>query len=202
MMRQHGILIVNRMEMMRRMPRGAGGEPAMRPSLELSVGSVFRCYRGFDGVLWPDGDELPFSIEDGLVAIEEWGAVGRYLKRLACRDECDVVLLSRGGLDDGRVRDLGWSRAGVDVGYCEAEYSRFSVILNEILFGRHDALRRFAARLNRCLLFDTLQDARELLAERARLVAANLDLEAEPPVMAPIVVYIRETGMPSDVQDA
>jgi len=192
-MRQRGILVVNRMEMMRRIPRGAGGALVVSPSLELSVEGVFRCYRGFDGVLWPDGDELPFGVEDGLAAIEEWEAVSRYLRGLACRDECDVVLLSRGVFDDGQVRELGWSRAGIDVGYCESEYSRFSILLNEVLFGRHDALRGFASRLNSCLLFDALDDARELLAERARLVAANLDLEGEPPVMAPIEVYIRES---------
>jgi hypothetical protein len=85
----------------------------------------------------------------------------------------------------------GWSLAGFDIGYFESEWSHYSAILNEVLFGRYDELRTFAGRLNEHLLVATVELGLALIKERHRLLAMGRDLEQEPPSMEPIVVRVR-----------
>jgi hypothetical protein len=104
--------------------------------------------------------------------------VNRYIQNLPNASEWDVILLSRLGPTRESVRPAGWSHAGFDVGYFQSQWSHFSVILNEVVFGVHPELRLFASRLNEHLLLSRLESASELIAERKRLAAAGKDLEA------------------------
>jgi hypothetical protein len=195
MMRPSGILVVNRLELMRTASRSSV-LPQRAPALSLPPADVFLRYRGLDGAPWPGPEHLPFDTEDGLAGLADWPEVKTYLDGLPCRDECDVVVLACQPTDTDRVPDSEWVSAGIDVGYFESEYSRFSVILNEVIFGAHDELRRFGDRLNEHLLLPSLNDARELLSERGRLRSGGADLEHEPPFMEPITVFIRRSTCP------
>ena len=159
----------------------------------LVADSVFRQYRGLDGDIWPELEHSSFEIEDGLADVEKSSMVDGYVDSLSCRDECDVIVLCRAGADVRRVEQLGWIAAGFDVGYLESAWSRFSVILNEVMFGMHEELRSFAARLNSSLLFAAHSDALELIAERRRLATLGKDLELEPPLVEPIMVCVRRS---------
>lgn len=191
MKRSGGILVVNRPEMLRRASPRTVPRPRS-PAVPLAEADVFLRYRGLDGRPWPDLEELPFEIEDGLADIADWPKVSAYLQGLTSRDECDPVVLVPPLVDIDRVQALGWRLAGVDVGYYESEYSHYSVILSEVIFGVIDELRRFAVFLNENLLLSSLADARQLIAERGRLAALGADVEREPPVMEPISVFVRQ----------
>jgi hypothetical protein len=193
MMRACGILVVNRPEMWRQASRRAVQRPRS-PAVPLTGPEVFVRYRGLDGRPWPDLEQAPFELEDGLADIARWPEVTAYLDGLASRDECDPVVLAHQLVNIDRIQHLGWHLAGVDIGYYESEYSHYSVILNEVIFGAYDELRRFAAVLNEHLLLSSPADARELLAERGRLAAQGADVEHEPPAMAPITVFVRRAS--------
>lgn len=190
MMRSSGILVVNRFEAMRRASQ-ASGLPRRMPALPVTRIDVYRGYRGLDGWPWPEVERLPFEIEDGLADIADWSKVKAYLDELVCRDECDSVFLVRRPVDADHVQASGWFFAGIDVGFYESEYSQYSVIFNEVIFGMYDELRRFADRLNEHLLLPSISDAWELIGERSRLQTQGADLEREPPSMEPITVFIR-----------
>jgi hypothetical protein len=163
-----------------------------KPAADISFQEVFRRYRGLDGEVWPQKEHAEFPIEDGLAAIEHWSLVNQYVRKLASANECDVIMLARLGPRLDSVQQLGWSFAGFDVGYFESEWSHFSVILCEVIFGVNSELRSFCSRLNEHLLLSTLEDARALLTERSRLVRLGRDLEEEPPQMETLAVLLRE----------
>jgi hypothetical protein len=192
MNRRIGILVVNRLELMGRAVR-AGVLAKRKPAVEIPGEEVFRRYRGFDGVPWPDLEHPEFRTENGLAAVTDWELVIQYARKLSQREDCDLVLLARLGTDDERVRQSGWTAAGFDLGYFDSEWSHFSVVLNEVLFGVHSELRSFASRLNEHLLLGTLEDAIALLAERNRLAGTGVDLE-QGDLMEPIAVFLPEVG--------
>lgn len=187
-----GLLAVDRLELMHRAVQ-AGVLAKRKPAVEIPAEKVFREYRGFDGVPWPDLEHPEFRTEDGLADIGDLALVEQYVRRLSRRDDCDVVLLAKPGADFETVRRAGWTVAGFDLGYFHSEWSHFSVVLNEVLFGVHFELRSFASRLNEHLLLRTLGDAIALLSERNQLAGTGVDLE-QGDLMEPIAVFLRDAG--------
>ena len=177
MSRQSGILAVNRFEFLR-VARKTGALAGLKPAVDTSTEEAIRRYRGFDGLAWPDQEDGALRLEEGLAAIKDWPIVNRYIQNLPNASEWDVILLSRLGPTRESVRPADWSHAGFDVGYFQSQWSHFSVILNEVVFGIHPELRLFASRLNEHLLLSSLESASELIAERKRLAGAGKDLEA------------------------
>jgi hypothetical protein len=190
MRREPGILVVNRFDFMRLAAR-AGTLRSRKPAVELSPEEVFRRYRGFDGLVWPELEHPEFLTEEGLAELTDWSLVKQYVQKLARPDECDVIVLAALGSRFEDIQRLGWAPAGFDLGYFESEWSHFSVILNEIVFGVHAELRAFAGRLNEHLLFATLEDATATLTERTRLFGLGKDLEQATQVEA-IAVFLRQ----------
>jgi hypothetical protein len=187
MTRTTGLLVVNRIEMMRKTSRVLASRT---PALPLAIDTIFHRCRGLDGNVWPELEHPSFQIEDGLADIPDWSHIRKYAHELPCHAECDIIALSMADVDFTLMQRPGWTAAGFDVGYLASEWSRYSVILNEVLFGMYDELKSFAARLNENLLLPTLEDGRELIVERARLFALGRDLEREPPAVIPITVYV------------
>jgi hypothetical protein len=177
MSRESGILVVDRFDLMRRGVR-AGVLASRRPALSVSTEEVFRRYRGFDGVAWPELDHPAFPIVEGLAAVSEYLAVKEYAGRLPGASRCDVLLLADVDADVAALGMAGWESVGIDVGFFESEWSHYSVLLNEVLFGVNPELRSYSARLNQHLLLRARSDAEELLSERQRLAGLGRDLES------------------------
>jgi hypothetical protein len=181
-----GLLVINRLELMRRGLQ-AGVLSKRSPAVRLSTEAVFRRYRGFDGLPWPVMQAV-FQTEHGLAAINDLSLVVQYMGKLPHADECDLILLGPSGSTAPR-EELGWSPARFDVGYFESEWSHFSVILNEVLFGVHDELRSFASRLNEHLLVETFEESWTLFKDRNRLARLGADLE-QAGRLEPIPVFL------------
>jgi len=58
---------------------------------------------------------------------------------------------------------------GFDFGFCQAPWSHFSVVLNEVVLGVLDPLTRFSKYLNSNILFDTPEVLQDLREQRGRL---------------------------------
>jgi len=159
----------------------------------MSSEEAYRRYRGFDGVVWPGLAHPAFPMDGGVTALNNWPIVNDYLQSLPNASECEAVALS---WDDPPIEDLvtkGWSFAGFDVGYFLAEWSHFSVILHEVVFGPCEPLREFSRTLNANLLLHRREDAEPILRCRERLAVAGDDVEANDPPAEVIAVFIRET---------
>jgi hypothetical protein len=182
-------LVVNRFELLRRGQK-SGSLPAQVPAQETTHEDVFRRYRGFDGLAWPEVEHREFLTTEGLADVGDLQLVDAYLDDLPTRDECDVVALAPTGATDAVLRAQGWRAAGFDLGYFDSEWSHFSVVLNEVLYGACLELRRFAGLLNAHLLIPTLEQSIEIMKERERVAAAGADLE-EAACIQPIAVFLR-----------
>jgi hypothetical protein len=190
MNRSAGILVVNRIELMRRAVQ-SGALARRKPAVDAPGEAVFRRYRGFDGVPWPDLEHPEFRTESGLAEVTDWALVEQYVRRLARPEDCDVLLLAQPKTDNEAALESGWMHAGFDLGYFDSEWSHFSVVLIEVLFGVHPELRAFASRLNEQLLMENVEDAIALLTERNRLAQRGVDLE-QGDLIEPIAVFLRE----------
>lgn len=167
------------------------------PARENTNYEVFRRYRGFDGVAWPELEHPEFCTEDGLADLADLGRVKAYVARLSRADECDIIALARIEVSASIPALAGWKLAGFDVGYFETEWSHFSVVLNEILYATRPELRRFAAALNEHLLIPTLDTALEVIVERGRMATAGADLE-QAAYIEPVAIFLREISRPKD----
>jgi hypothetical protein len=150
-------------------------------------------YRGFDGIAWPGDTLRDLDIDDGLSPLTELTKIRKYYDK-AADGSMDLVYLS--GAVSAAVP--GFFFAGFDVGYFESEYSHYSVILNEIIFGAHPELIRFGARLNESLLAPSEQLCREVIQQRGALLATDADIERGPEVIGAIPIYaVARPGPPS-----
>jgi hypothetical protein len=185
MSRDVGILVVNRLDLMKLALRAGR---LRRTFVGLSPEQVFRRYRGFDGLAWPVEDHPRFDLEGGLADPSERAAIDDYLRSLPSPEEADLVLVGRSArrLDEGGFP--GWSFAGFDVGSYESEWSHFSVVLNEVIWGTNPELGAFARLLGDNLLLQNLYDARALVAVHDDLRIKGKDVEQGR--MEPIAIYV------------
>jgi len=189
MSRRVGILVLNRLEALRQAKKSGALARRVAPR-ELTHESVFRHYRGFDGVVWPQLEHPHFQTEDGLASTDDSAAVDLYVSELPAGDEYDVIVLARLEVNQATLGENGWHLAGFDVGYFDSEWSLFSVVLNEIVYGLCPDLRHFTTVLNEHLLIPTLEQAFEIVKERERVEAMGADLERAEHI-EPIGIFIR-----------
>jgi hypothetical protein len=159
--------------------------------VNLSLDEVIARYKGFDGAVWPGAhfDDLPKN-EFGLVDASHFGTLKDVFAGLRKEDRLDLIYLAAGGTD--RVPDRTTnSLLGYDFGYFASPVDKFSVILNEVIFGQYEELRRFGSELNQHLLLPSYQTTRFLAAARSNLHRRGADLEAD---IEPVSVAIFEAG--------
>ena len=146
----------------------------------LTAGQILQRYRGFDGVLWPEG-ELPLPERPllGMAPASTLEQVLRYSIELR-QPAIDVLYCSTANPDPERWREsalVSASCAGFDFGVLASTENHYSVVLNEILLGQDERLRRLSGQLNGSLLFQTVEAAEAARRLRATVVRDNGDLE-------------------------
>ncbi len=191
MIRPPGLLVVNRLELMRKAER-AGSLAYRDPALAISAEEIFRRYRGLDGVAWPTEGHPPLRTEDGLAEPSQLAAIEQYARKPPFPHDNDIILLVPGGASNQDIQGLGWRAIGFDVGFFESELSHFSVVLNEVIWGRIDELRSFAGKLNEHLLLKTLGDAQALARVHDSLAREGRDVEDGE--VEPFAIYVPEAG--------
>lgn len=166
----YGILAVDRQHMLRQAVSG-GVLMSRAPAVPMSAEMIFATYRGFDGLAWPASLPPVFKTESGLAATSVMASARSYADQLV---DCDLIILA----DLTTNADFsGLGLLGFDVGYFESEWSHFSSILNEVLFGSEAEMRAYAKRLNSSLLFASGSDAADMLLTREQLLCRGADLE-------------------------
>ena len=123
-----------------------------------SAAEVATHYRGFDGDLWPatDFDAVPKN-EFGLVDANHLSLIRSIVAGMNTIERVDLIHLEAMPANATAMEDT--SRfLGYDFGHFVSPLDKFSVILNEVLFGQYDELRRFAQQLNDHLLLSERGD--------------------------------------------
>lgn len=182
-----GVLVVDRGWLLDK-ARSSGMLHSRKPEA-FGMGSgedTFQRYRGFDGLAWPGGAPRSIPVVEGLAEIDLLRAAVHYAS--VSGRGWDVVVLSAMRLDMEVVVRQHLVFRGFDVGFFESEWSHFSSLLNECLFGSNERLRSFAARLNSSMLFANEADAGVYLNVRDEMARSGVSLESGPP-MIPYAIY-------------
>lgn len=145
-----------------------------RPSsVGLTLEEVALRYRGFDGRIWPDWLGLDPTPE-GVISLGELSSITASSAWKEFGRNSQVVFIAppeHGGPGEA------WDFVGFDLGLFESSYSRFSIIVHEILFGAEETLRKFSKHLNENLLLREPTIVAEILKARQERVLAGADLE-------------------------
>lgn len=147
-------------------------------------------YKGIEGCPWPGLEKTQnVSLVCGVAPADQYELVLEYY-RCTCADiKCDMIYIIQGSYDIPSLPS-GFTFCGYDYGYYSSEYDSYSVVWNEVLFGRHQSLRDFGGMLNMHLLIPTVELVDKLALVRGELVRAGADLEVDEPSY-PIAVYCR-----------
>ena len=146
--------------------------------MALGKGKIVAKYRGIEGTPWPDEGGTKFKLSCGLAIPEQLPEILNYYQAISNNRKCDLLFIQTHEVP--KRADLPPSHfafCGYDFGNYISEYNFFSVIFNEVLFGKHEELKRFASQLNANLLFDTKEDVEKLKVAREKLAENSADLE-------------------------
>lgn len=163
------------------------------PSIFSTHEDIIKRYRGIEGTAWPEEfDDGRIDLRYGLVSLSERHSVKDYFDRLLKNDRHSVfdciVCCKLTGAFQAASPPASAQFLGFDYGSLVSETNNYSVIFNEVIYGRYPSLTSFGERLNsQCLLPSpelvvSLQDA------RVRLLADGADLERDEECY-PIAIY-------------
>jgi hypothetical protein len=172
-----GLLVVKRYRLGEPDPvsQGALSRP---PRIGGDVAEVFRAYRGFEGVPWP---EVPAGVAlvRGLADLEQLSPLVDFVNSRLPADQHDLLYCEKIADASSRNTPAGFVDIGFDVGVYESENDSYSAILHELVFGKYDALVAFGPALNSSLLFASRLRAEEFRQRRSDLLAQGFDLEGD-----------------------
>lgn len=165
------------------------------PSVPFANEEVVKRYRGVEGTPWPEiFDDVRVNLRHGLASLSKKHPVDAYIKKLnklypddiidciVCKTPCSSTIVEASACPDF-ARFLGF-----DYGYLVSESNNYSVIFNEVIYGRYPDLRSFGASLNSHFLFPTSELSASLRATRSRLLADGADIEMDEECY-PIAIY-------------
>jgi len=139
-------------------------------------------YRGIEGKPWPDEASKKYKVSCGLAIPEHLPEILTYYQAVSKNRKCDLLFIQTHEVPKRTdPPPSGFTFCGYDFGNYISEYNLFSVIFNEVLFGKHDELRRFTSCLNANLLFDKEDDIEKLKVVREKLAQDGADLETVEP---------------------
>ena len=189
-----GFLVVRRLNWALEYPNSIVAKRS--PAVHLSSDDVARRYSGFEGDLWP-GTLFAKVPKNEFELVEQGGLdmLRRILADLGRSDEYDLIYLECADLSRGLGRVEPSRFLGYDCGYFESSFNKYSVLLNEVIFGEYDELRSFAGQLNEHLLFQSPEPPRFLAKARENLLAKGADLEANARCIPVSIMRPPEEGL-------
>lgn len=144
-----------------------------------SWNEVLRTYRGISGRAWPDEQELPIEIpESGLVATDRLAEVLPYFKAVSTRYNCHLLYCQvYDNIPAALVLPANLRFLGFDHGYLRNQYSCYSIVLHEVVYGLYSEVQKASPLLNEDLLVSSLESLKAIEEARNQLLAEGCDLE-------------------------
>lgn len=180
-----GLFVVRRINWFTE-PHGCQREPAVHGThMEL-----LRTYRGVEGEAWPEDALLgDVRIIEGLVSLGHIETVRAYvgkLRQLHPDSVIDCIYCEiHPTLPD---RSSPGAFLGYDAGYLECETNVYSVVYNEVVYGKYSDLRAVGQKLNAQLLLPAMEAVDSLQQIRENLLRSKADLETDQECV-PIAVF-------------
>lgn len=158
-------------------------------------------FSGIEGDFWPDLDLENSDIDAPMLeCVYNFEEVKQYYENILKLSECNVdllffklpTLMMIPKIIKDRFKFIGY-----DYGYFYSMWNYYSIVLNEILFGKFNELRNFKSSVNKYNLFENQILLREIIEIRDKLYTKHTNefevfLEPEEiPYIVEIWQYIR-----------
>lgn len=188
-----GFLVVKRTNWFSSLPTGQP-VPDRFPAIASSHDDILKSYRGIEGEVWSDGEDLKeLYLRRGLAMSDHFDIVSAYYTRVCSKYQSDFIHCCEMHLDDELPTHLppSFLFRGFDYGYYDSEDNHYSSLFNEIIYGKYPELRAYAKTLNSSLLFPTMEIVRRVDLTRKDLITKNADLETAEAeeAFAPIAIH-------------
>lgn len=158
----------------------------------FSMADILHRYKGIEGIPWPDSDiNIGKLVCSGMAPIERYDEVLAYYDLIRNDRRCEIIYIMQYGTAPSDLPD-GYTFCGYDYGYYLSEDNYYSIIFNEVIFGRYQALRDYIDTLNDNLLLPSKESVNDLESVRCRLIEEKADLEVDE-VPYPIAVYYHKS---------
>lgn len=170
------------------------------PAVPLDHPAIAERFKGLsaDRRMWPIEDDRIDALcgdggllDCGLVPLSQLAYVTAYYERAVQQAPCDLLYCQPlASWDEAELRESDdLSFRGYDYGYCLGAENHFSAVHNDLIYGRYDLMRAYAAQLNHDLLLPTLELAHEVHHARTELIHLNAALEHDESFI-PIAVFV------------
>lgn len=164
-----------------------------KPSIAGTHEEIIKRYRGIEGTAWPQKfDNAPVELRYGLAALAARHSVKGYFNKLCNMDSSavvDCIICCR--LQPNFSTTLYTTPVqflGFDYGYLVSETNNYSVIFNEVIYGRYPQLTAFGAMLNTQCLLSTPEQIISLQNARLELLVDGADIESDEEC-CPFAIY-------------
>ncbi len=150
--------------------------------LPFNLKYVKEHYKGIDGHSWSAFSEKELEIVcQYATRIGKESMIGIYERMKVKYSDADLDLLYfHGGPvtpNTTSIVNSDFIFCGYDFGVFDSTWNVYSIILNEVIFGAYDELRRTSKKLNPFLLFSDMNDIKELQIRREQVMADGGKLE-------------------------
>jgi len=167
--------------------------PDREPSLVGSHNDILRRYRGIEGSAWPDEyTDHSITLDSGLAPLSQQHLVHDYCELLGTSNPemiVDCIVCMKVPFDFVSLpKQAGLRLLGFDYGYLVCDSNNYSVIFNEVIYGRYPQLTAFASSLNEHCLLPTLETVQSLQSVRLGLLVEGSDFETDE-ACKPFVIY-------------
>jgi hypothetical protein len=167
----------------------------IEPSIFMETKQIFSQYCGIDGEAWPlEMSESNILLIDGLSSIDYYQEILSYYELVKKSNLCDLIYItSCEAILPKKLQAEGWTFCGYDYGMYLGEHNNWSVIFQEIIFGKLSELREFGHKLNNNLLLSSLEEAFNLRVKRGEIAKTEnsvfLETIEEDEDFGPIAIY-------------
>ncbi len=187
-----GLLVIERFSLDRK------EEANWTTSSGLQMRDVLKRYKGFDGSTpWPEPNgPHDIRLDEGLASIDQFQSVLGYVQEVQAHSWCDLLYLQYVKIPQGEFSYPDFHFCGYDFGHYGGLGNFFSVLLHEVINGRHDQLRQYTRTLNEYFLLPSLVEADGLKETRdaLKLEGANLETEDDEDFV-PVRIYALKSLM-------
>ena len=164
------------------------------PAVAGSHVEILQRYRGIEGSAWPEEvAEHSITLSAGLAPLSQKHLVKKYCDFLRSADlpsivDCIACMKVPFGSVSFSEQEAGLQFLGFDYGSLVCETNNYSVIFNEVVYGRYPQLTTFASSLNEHCLLPSLEIVQSLQSARLDMIVKGADVESDE-VCEPFAVY-------------
>jgi len=135
-------------------------------------------YKGIEGEHWPDNTNIQYKNDLLELSYKKTFNIYRNTIKFNKKELYDLIFVKLDADEKIPIYPIkGFVFYGFDYGIYTSAWNVYSVIINEVLYGKYEELRKFSNYLNDNLLFPNMNILIDIIETRKKLLTHGADLE-------------------------